>query len=369
MLLFPLGQAALTPRPNVVIVLSDDQGWSDVGYSGQWAHQPGAGGAWQPNPPQTPNLDAMARSESTLTFRRFYAGSAVCSPTRSAVLTGRSPDRECIWSAEGCGQEPAWSCADKLPLPPTTFTVAEAAREAGYATIHVGKWHLGNFFPMNDTTRRVVRDNAWVDVDVSTAAEAYAYRKWPSSSPGAHGFDEWHSTEASASSTTPNCACDPTWLAGGCISGGGAWGPTPPGDCTNYWAPSDLDAEHRPTRAACRTTNSTRDCVANLTSKIGATRVPPDTGDDTEHIMNTFEAFLRRKASGGKEAAPFLAALWLHTNHDPHPALPQYYYAYNDSHGAPAGDYLGTLTQMDAQIGRLRSMLRSYGVANDTLLW
>ena len=53
--------------------------------------------------------------------------------------------------------------------------------------------------------------------------------------------------------------------------------------------------------------------------------------------MNTFEAFLRRKASGGKEAAPFLAALWLHTNHDPHPALPQYYYAYNDSHGAPAG--------------------------------
>ncbi len=170
-------------------------------------------------------------------------------------------------------------------------------------------------------------------------------------------------------------------------------------------------------------------------------RVAPDTGDDTEHVrrrprthrtnlcpctlyshslafrwlligrervlqvMNVFEEFLGRKAPGGSEAAPFMAHLWLHTNHEPHPAvsvscgtmrrshrcthsvlydvrvcvctsrramraqLPQFYFAYNDTDGNPAGDYLGTLTQMDAQIGRLRKMLRAYGVANNTLLW
>jgi arylsulfatase A-like enzyme len=46
-------------------------------------YQPGAGGTtWQPNPPQTPNLDAMAMGPNTLLFNRFYAGSGVCSPTR-----------------------------------------------------------------------------------------------------------------------------------------------------------------------------------------------------------------------------------------------------------------------------------------------
>jgi len=291
------------------------------------------------------------------------------------MLTGRTPDRECIFSAEGCGQEPAWSCADKLPLPPTVFTVAEAAKAKGYATIHVGKWHLGDFFPKSEDVRKLVDDSkrAWVSVNLSESKNSgYAYKKWPVSHPGIHGFDEWHSTEASASSTTCNCACEPAWLKGGCIHGGGAWGPTPPGACTNYWNPTDnANDTHLPTRPECHnTTTSTLDCVHNLTTKIGASRVAPDTGDDTEHILNVFEDFLQRKTqSGSPEQAPFLAALWLHTNHLPHPALPQYYYAYNDTYGNPAGDYLGTLTQMDAQIGRLRHMLREYGVADNTLLW
>jgi hypothetical protein len=55
------------------------------------------------------------------------------------VLTGRTSDRECIDGAEGCGQEPAWSCPDTKPLSPLTFTIPEAAKTAGYATIHIGK--------------------------------------------------------------------------------------------------------------------------------------------------------------------------------------------------------------------------------------
>ncbi len=166
--------------PNIIILLTDDQGWSDVSYAASYAHQPGAGGVWKPNPPRTPHLDEMASSDNSLSFLRFYAGSAVCSPTRSAILTGRAPSRDCINGAEGCGQEPAWSCADKLPLPPLTFTMAEAARSVGMATFHGGKWHLGDFFPMNSTSRRlIVGKRSWTTLPLSDDPGGYAYQKWP----------------------------------------------------------------------------------------------------------------------------------------------------------------------------------------------
>ena len=62
------------------------------------------GGRYIPNPPRTPHIDALANGPNSIVFHRFYAGSGVCSPTRSAALTGRTPDRECIFNAEGCGQ-------------------------------------------------------------------------------------------------------------------------------------------------------------------------------------------------------------------------------------------------------------------------
>eukprot|EP00730_Choanoeca_flexa_P002622 TRINITY_DN11115_c0_g2_i13.p1 TRINITY_DN11115_c0_g2~~TRINITY_DN11115_c0_g2_i13.p1 ORF type:complete len:396 (+),score=69.67 TRINITY_DN11115_c0_g2_i13:290-1477(+) len=185
--------------------------------------------------------------------------------------------------------------------------------------------------------------------------------KWPTAHPGVHGFDEWYSTEASAPSSTTNCGCNRAWMdmsEGGCIVGGGVF-QNASFDCTNYWYPTDLNRSHHTTRPECHVANtSTFDCVANVTRKIE--------GDDSAFIIDRFEDFLIRKTS--TEKSPFLAALWLHSNHVQHVALPEYYYMYNDSKGNPAGDYLGTLTQMDAQIGRLRAMLRDYGVANDTLL-
>ena len=135
--------------PNVVFVLADDMGWGSASYQAEDSKQfqPGAGGTkWVPNPAHTPNLDSMSKSKNSFRFDRFYAGSAVCSPTRSSILSGRTPNRECITGVEGCGQEPAWSCADNLPFPPTTFTVAEAAKRANMSTLFVGKWHLGIFF-------------------------------------------------------------------------------------------------------------------------------------------------------------------------------------------------------------------------------
>ena len=140
-----ISAVALMPseaKPNFILLMSDDMGWGDVSYNNvsSRVHQPGAGGEhYLVNPPRTPEIDKMAMSEHSLLFHRFYAGSAVCSPTRSSALTGRTSDRECISGAEGCGQKPAWSCADNLPLSPRTWTIAEAAKIQGYATIHVGK--------------------------------------------------------------------------------------------------------------------------------------------------------------------------------------------------------------------------------------
>src|SRR5581483_7161563 len=100
--------AADAPRPNIVLLMADDQGWGDVGYNGHERLR-------------TPTLDAMARSG--LRFDRFYAAAPVCSPTRASVMTGRHPNRSACFS---------WG----HPLRPQEVTVAEALRHAGYATGH-----------------------------------------------------------------------------------------------------------------------------------------------------------------------------------------------------------------------------------------
>eukprot|EP01063_Lacrimia_lanifica_P013714 TRINITY_DN2032_c0_g1_i3.p2 TRINITY_DN2032_c0_g1~~TRINITY_DN2032_c0_g1_i3.p2 ORF type:complete len:721 (+),score=249.85 TRINITY_DN2032_c0_g1_i3:55-2217(+) len=333
-------------KPNVVFVLADDIGWGDVSYNTEYFN-PGAGGdRWDANAPRTPNIDALATADGTMRFDRFYAGSPICSPTRATIMSGRTPERECVGTAEGCGQEPAWACLEGHPFPFTTSTSAELAKGQGYATFFAGKWHLGDFW-------------------VKEGRHKKASETWPSSNPGHHGFDVWHATEASAESSTPNCGCDPAWRAqgNGCIVGGGAWTTSEALECTNYWRwakdAGALDAK-------CFEAASTdRSCVANLTQKIE--------GDDSEYIMDLFEAWLTDDVGlGGGQGdakAPFFAFLWLHTNHEPHYALPEWFHKYKDVKGDWAGDYLGTISQMDAQIGRLRALLKAKGVEESTMVW
>lgn len=101
-------------RPNIVLVMADDQGWGQTGYY---------------NHPvlKTPNLDLMAANG--LRFDRFYAGAPVCSPTRASVLTGRSNDRTGVES-------------HGYALRRQEITIAKMLRDAGYVTGHFGKWHL-----------------------------------------------------------------------------------------------------------------------------------------------------------------------------------------------------------------------------------
>ena len=119
--------------PNVVFMLADDLGWSDLGCYGADLHE-------------TPHLDRLAREG--VRFTRAYA-MPVCSPTRASILTGRHAARLhlTIWR-EGALEIPHDRPLVPPPaiadLPTSEVTFANILKGAGYYTFHVGKWHLGD---------------------------------------------------------------------------------------------------------------------------------------------------------------------------------------------------------------------------------
>jgi arylsulfatase A-like enzyme len=118
------GSAGRERRPNVLVVLADDLGWSDLGCYGS-PHV------------RTPHLDRLA-SEG-IRFTDGYAAAPVCSPTRFALYTGRYPGR-----LEGGLQEPIGGPDERHGIPPQHPTLASLLKQAGYATAMVGKWHCGH---------------------------------------------------------------------------------------------------------------------------------------------------------------------------------------------------------------------------------
>ncbi len=118
---------AVTP-PNILFIFADDWGWGDLGCHGHPYVK-------------TPNIDRLAREGTD--FHRFSVASGVCSPSRTAVMTGHFPARYNIdghfaWVPSNAKRNmPDW-------LDPKAPLLSRFLREAGYATAHFGKWHLSN---------------------------------------------------------------------------------------------------------------------------------------------------------------------------------------------------------------------------------
>jgi arylsulfatase A len=119
-----LHAAAATPArpPNVILIVADDQGSIDLGCYGA-------------KDLVTPHTDALAARG--VRFTQFYSAAPVCSPSRAGTLTGRYPVRA------GVPGNVASQRGGRGGLPPAEITLAEMFKGAGYATAHVGKWHLG----------------------------------------------------------------------------------------------------------------------------------------------------------------------------------------------------------------------------------
>lgn len=114
---------AAARRPNIILILADDLGYGELGCYGQRVIQ-------------TPHLDRMAREG--LRFTQFYAGSTVCAPSRSVLMTGQHVGRTRVRGNAGRTNPRAQA------LQPEDITVAQVLREAGYTTALFGKWGLGN---------------------------------------------------------------------------------------------------------------------------------------------------------------------------------------------------------------------------------
>jgi arylsulfatase A-like enzyme len=153
-------------RPNVIFILADDLGWGDLGCYGH-------------NLLKTPRLDRLAR-EGTL-FTHFYVNGSVCSPSRCAFMTSNYPARQRIHGHYATHEQNAARGMNNW-LDPRVPNTARLLHDAGYATAHFGKWHLGSGegapAPAEygfDVTRTVNANGpTWDEVDLTFRARSTA---------------------------------------------------------------------------------------------------------------------------------------------------------------------------------------------------
>ncbi len=150
----------LPPKPNILLIMSDDLGWYDTGFNGN-------------REIKTPNMDLLA--SQGVVFDRFYSASAVCSPTRASSITGRNPLRMNI------------PYANRGHLRIEEITLPEILKEIGYTTGHYGKWHLGTLTQNVTDANRGGREEFDQEYSIPTQ----------------HGYDEYFCTESKVPTYDP----------------------------------------------------------------------------------------------------------------------------------------------------------------------
>ncbi len=133
-----------TTSPNIILILADDMGWMDSELYGSTYYE-------------TPNLSRLANEG--MHFTDAYAASPLCSPTRASIMSGQHPARLHLTQAitpknvaepKALPPKPNQYCGEvqnKNHMPLEVFTLAEALKESGYKTAHIGKWHLTTAYP------------------------------------------------------------------------------------------------------------------------------------------------------------------------------------------------------------------------------
>jgi len=288
-------QPHASDKPNIILIMTDDLGWGDVGFNGNEVIQ-------------TPHLDQLA--SSGIVLNRFYSASAVCSPTRASVLTGRNPVRVGV------------PTANQGHLGEDEISLAELVKEAGYATGHFGKWHLGTLTTsMRDSNRGRPGDSSHFSI------------------PTQHGFDVYFSTEAKVPTYDPMhkpVAFD-----------------TLNGESLRYGWAAVQEEQHIEAYGTHYFTHPDEPETNNLS------------GDNSKVIMDRVLPFITRS----KEAAqPFFAVVWFHTPHLPVVADSAYRALYS-TYSHEEQIYFGTITAMDAQVGRLRQHLSELNALDNTMIW
>lgn len=127
------GQQTQAAPPNIIFILADDLGYGDLGCYGQKLIE-------------TPNLDVMAKQG--MRFTQFYAGTAVCAPSRSSLITGQHTGHTPIRGNKGVEPEGQW------PIPDSAVTIAEVLKKGGYVTGDFGKWGLGPVASSGDPVKQ-----------------------------------------------------------------------------------------------------------------------------------------------------------------------------------------------------------------------
>ena len=149
-LLMSLSVFAETQKPNIILIMTDDQGYGDFGFTGNTVIK-------------TPHLDKMESQGTHLTD--FYV-SPVCSPTRASVMTGRYNPRT--------GVVDTWM--GRSVMDPNEITFAEMLKENGYATSVYGKWHLGDSYPSRSMDQGFDENLVHLAGGIGQPSDKFGYR-------------------------------------------------------------------------------------------------------------------------------------------------------------------------------------------------
>ena len=280
--------------PNIILIMTDDQGYFDTGFNGNGTIM-------------TPNLDSLAAKGVILD--RFYSASAVCSPTRASVITGRNPYRMDIPEA------------NSGHMKTQEITIAELVKEKGYATGHFGKWHLGI------QTKK--------ELDANRGGKEKNFNHY--SIPSMHGYDTYFCTESKVPTYDPMIY--PKVFK--------------EGESKKYgWTAISSDEKSMDYNTAY--------WIGEEKKATGELN-----GDDTMIILDKVIPFIQQAVSDKK---PFFTTIWTHAPHLP-VVTSEYYKSKYSLLSNKEQLYYGAITALDDQIGCLWEELETQGIADNTILW